>query len=247
MKLQLNINAIGFLVLLVNVHAFHHPSSFSSKRTVQPQYADSKSTQPVAQQPLSSSSSSSSSSSHDHVSSRRLLLKQSTAATIFSTLIAGTMMIPSQALAYPQEKTDKDNLVKGYKRLQYLLDNWEKETTICGRSDNPYIGCERTPEKVMEYLGYKSMNDPLFKADKTLLRLQSLVPSDDETDYMEAMEMFNEKAEEASNTAFVSSWGEANPGGGKDRVELFIERSRKQVESARDSLGTVIKILGMQV
>ena len=36
--------------------------------------------------------------------------------------------------------------------------------------------CDRSPEKVMEYLGYKSMNDPLFEADKTIKRLQRLVP-----------------------------------------------------------------------
>ena len=59
--------------------------------------------------------------------------------------------------------------------------------------------------------------------------------------------MFSEKAEEASNTAFISSWGEANPGGGKDRVEMFIERSRKQVETAKDSLGTAIKLLGLEI
>lgn len=91
------------------------------------------------------------------------------------------------------------------------------------------------------------MDDPLFRADKTLFRLQSLVSPDDEIDYMEAMELFNEKSEEASNTAFISSWGEANPGGGKDRVELFIERSRKQIVTAKDSLGKVIKILGLEV
>lgn len=103
--------------------------------------------------------------------------------------------------------------------------------------------CERTPEKVMEYLGYKSMNDPLFRADKTLSRLQTLVDEDNYVDFMEAMERYNEKAEEASNTAYLSSWGEANPGGGKDRIEFFIERSKKQVEIARDSLGAIIKIV----
>jgi len=180
---------------------------------------------------------------HVDKTSRRDILSQTTAA-IFS-LATATTAIPSAALAYPEEKKDKENIVKGYKRLQYLLDNWEKETTVCGRTDNPYIGCERTPEKVMVYLGYKSMNDPLFKADKTMFRLQALVSPDDEIEYMEAMEMFNEKAEEASNTAFISSWGEANPGGGKDRIDMFIERSRKQLETAKNSLGTVIGILGL--
>ena len=185
---------------------------------------------------------------HQQTSRRQIFNKS--AAAVLSIATADTILSPNAAYAASskfQEKTDKENIVKGYKRLEYLLDNWEKETTICGRTDNPYIGCERTPEKVMVYLGFKSMDDPLFRADKTLFRLQSLVSPDDEIDYMEAMELFNEKSEEASNTAFISSWGEANPGGGKDRVELFIERSRKQIVTAKDSLGKVIKILGLEV
>jgi len=39
------------------------------------------------------------------------------------------------------------------------------------------------------------------------------------------------------------SWGEANPGGGKDRVELFVERAKNDVIDARDALGVVLKIL----
>ena len=51
-------------------------------------------------------------------------------------LVVGTaaapLLVSSPALAAPaQEQKDKENIVKGYNRLQYLLDNWEKETTIC--------------------------------------------------------------------------------------------------------------------
>ena len=95
----------------------------------------------------------------------------------------------------------------------------------------------------MEYLGYKNTKDPLFKADKTMLRLQSLVPGDRASDYIEAMEKWSEAADESYGMAYVSSWGEANPGGGKDRVELFINRSKNNVVTARDTLATVIDIL----
>jgi hypothetical protein len=131
-------------------------------------------------------------------------------------------------------------------RLNYLLDNWVAETTVCGVSDNPYTGdkgCERTPLKVMEYLGYKSMKDPLFKADKTMLRLRELVPAAKDSEYSDASEIFSLAAEEASGMAFVSSWAEANPGGGKDRTELFIERAKKNVLDARSSLATIVDIL----
>jgi len=86
-------------------------------------------------------------------SSRRDLLKKSSLA--FLSVVAGWGPFANEAHAkaaggYPQEASDKEKIVKGYTRLEYLLQNWEKETTICGRSDNPYQGCERTPEKVMQ-------------------------------------------------------------------------------------------------
>jgi len=99
----------------------------------------------------------------------------------------------------------------------------------------------------MEYLGFKSMEDPLFRADKTLIRLQSLVPAKDADVYQDAVDTWLEKAEEGNGLAFISSWGEANPGGGKDRVALFIERSRKDVVESRDVLKTVIQVLDLKV
>eukprot|EP00540_Astrosyne_radiata_P010906 CAMPEP_0116869668 /NCGR_PEP_ID=MMETSP0418-20121206/27885_1 /TAXON_ID=1158023 /ORGANISM="Astrosyne radiata, Strain 13vi08-1A" /LENGTH=219 /DNA_ID=CAMNT_0004505785 /DNA_START=285 /DNA_END=944 /DNA_ORIENTATION=- len=176
----------------------------------------------------------------DAATSRRAFLTSCGVVLAGNTVPLGS---PANA-AISQEEKDKKNLLKGYERLNYLLDNWEKETTVC-TSDNPYTGCDRTPIKVMEYLGYKSMDDPLFKADKTMRRLEALVPAADEVDYLEAMEKWAEKADEGSGMAYVSSWGEANPGGGKDRVAYFIERSKNDVIACRDSLGTVLRILGL--
>jgi hypothetical protein len=90
------------------------------------------------------------------------------------------------------------------------------------------------------------MNDPLFKADATMLRLKALVPSDKEEEFYEAIDRYAQNAEEANGMAFVSSWGEANPGGGKDRVQLFIERSKKNVIESRDGLKVVMDILGLK-
>ena len=155
---------------------------------------------------------------------------------------------PTIASAASQEQKDKENIVKGYNRLQYLLDNWEAETTVCKTGQETTFGdkCERTPVKVMEYLGFKSTNDPLFKADQTMLRLKGIVPEDGEVDFYEAVDAFAQNAEEANSMAFVSSWGEANPGGGKDRVKLFIERSKNNVIVSRDSLKTVMDILDLK-
>ena len=121
------------------------------------------------------------------------------------------MTTSAPALADPQ--LDIQKLERGYSELDYLVNNFEKETTVCGRSDNPYIVlCERTPLKVMEYMGFRSTQHPLFQADKTMIKLQSLVPSDKAADYIDAVEQWTQAAEEASGIAYVSSWAEANPG-----------------------------------
>ncbi len=101
----------------------------------------------------------------------------------------------------------------------------------------------------MDYLGFKSTNDPLFKADTTMMRLKDVIPpynSNREAEYYDAIDSFVQNSEEANSMAFVSSWGEANPGGGKDRVRLFIERSRKNVIASRDGLLTVLDILDLK-
>ena len=134
---------------------------------------------------------------------------------IGKTLGFGASLAFSQsALAAPsQDEIDKANIVKGYKRLTYLLDNWEKETTVCGMGgDKLERSCDRTPEKVMEYMGYKSTKDPLYKAEKTLRRLYENAPPKRDSEFVEAVEKFAENADDANGLAFVSSWGEANPG-----------------------------------
>jgi len=215
-------------------------------------------------------------------------------------------VVPSPAnaaSASPQDKKDMENIVRGYTRLQYLLDNWEAETTVCKIGQEvgwnavdthfrlssfillptmpvcilitkplnaqPFqyahiarffsfstkmtqhqttFGdkCERNPTKVMEYLGFKSTSDPLFKAESTMMRLKASVPPDRESEFYDAIDAFSQNAEEANSMAFVSSWGESNPGGGKDRVRLFIERSRNNVVKSRDSLRTVMDILDLE-
>lgn len=70
-------------------------------------------------------------------STRQIFLSNS-ASCILTVCSAPQLAVATTS--YPQEKQDKENIAKGYKRLSYLLDNWEKETTVCGRSDNPYIG-----------------------------------------------------------------------------------------------------------
>lgn len=86
---------------------------------------------------------------------RRQFFAAAGAATSAAALVSAQPQAAHAAAS--QEAADKAKIVKGYQRLTYLLDNWEKETTICGRGDNPYIGCERTPMKVMDVRGLQQL------------------------------------------------------------------------------------------
>jgi len=155
------------------------------------------------------------------------------------------VLLPSVP-ANAAQSVSKEKLTRlhlGLDRLDYLLANWKKLTT--SKNTNEYGDYDRTPVIVMEYMGFKSTDDPLFNAEKLLIQASDLVPNDRYKEYAEAIDIWGQKSEEANGMAFVSSWGEANPGGGKDRVEIFIERARLEVVQARDALKIAVDILGV--
>lgn len=43
------------------------------------------------------------------------------------------------------------------------------------------------------------------------------------------MEKYREKADQGSMMAYTSSWGEANPNGGKEVMDDYLERTRQDV------------------
>ena len=107
-------------------------------------------------------------------------------------------------------------------------------------------GCTRDPIIVQSYMGYKSMNDPLFKAGDLMLRASSMVKSDaDFEKYNAAMDKWTEKADSGNVMAYVSSWGEANPGGGQDEIARYLEKSRKEVVQSANLLKTIMDILSI--
>jgi hypothetical protein len=146
----------------------------------------------------------------------------------FSTQGGGPPKIPKLApLTKGEPKPEElQRLAYGYQRLLYLLANWEKETTICIKGcKGAYesCGCLRDPVIVQAYMGYKSMEDPLFKAGDLMLRASTLISDDDFEAYNAAMEKWNNKADAGNVMAYVSSWGEANPGGGQDQILRFLK------------------------
>lgn len=108
-------------IFIAFVGAFHsqNVSAFSSMKTSSARIIDTS---------ASASASTSLHAETENSQSRRDILNKSasTFLAIATTVTASSTLFPSSALAsaYPQEKTDKDNILKGYKRLEYLLENW---------------------------------------------------------------------------------------------------------------------------
>ena len=167
----------------------------------------------------------------------------------FTTLGKGPPKLPSLAALTKGEPGPEElkRLTLGYMRLQYLLSNWEAETTVCikgckGKYES--CGCTRDPLVVQAYMGYKSMDDPLFRAGDLMLRASSLIGSDADFErYTAAMEKWNNKADSGNVMAYVSSWGEANPGGGQDEILRYLNKSKKEVEESASILKTILDCL----
>lgn len=123
----------------------------------------------------------------------------------------------------------------GHARVKYLLDHWDEITSVCGTtvmSDierkqvirteggggggaNGKDACSKTPLRVQEFMGYKSINDPLYKIDKLLIRVGSsstnFMNSNDYNDFIDIVEEYRTSADATALLAYTSSWGEANP------------------------------------
>jgi hypothetical protein len=61
--------------------------------------------------------------------------------------------------------------------------------------------------------------------------------------FFEASETWNSAVNMSNSMAFISQFGEYNPGGGKDEVLKYLNESKKQVILARDSLKTIMECL----
>ena len=108
------------------------------------------------------------------------------------------------------------------------------------------VGCEKTPLKVQDYMGYKSTDDPLYRVDKLMVRASSLVDSDDFVDYLEAVEKYKDKADSCSMMAYTSSWGEANPNGGKDVIDEYLDQTKQDVVDSEKYLKQILGYLKLE-
>lgn len=155
---------------------------------------------------------------------------------------SGGLLAPSPASARLQGPASKEEIArvkKGYEGLEYLLANFDKETTKCTPE------CNRNPDAVRSYMGLRSMEHPLYQVEKVLAKGQDNIEDvDDLEEYITACENYSSAISESNAMAYTSSFGEYNPGGGKDAVEKYLELARTQVVYARDNLKVILAKLG---
>jgi hypothetical protein len=143
--------------------------------------------------------------------------------------VTGFIVRPDVASAAASTIPSSEELARlplGHARVQYLLDHWDAITSVCGtavmsdverkqviRTEGGAGGnlCTKTPLRVQEFMGYKSITDPLYKVDKLLIRAGPLVDPSDFEDYLDAVEQYRTTADATALLAYTSSWGEANP------------------------------------
>ena len=65
-------------------------------------------------------------------------------------------------------------------------------------------------------------------------------------DFFQATEDWNTAMNMSNSMAFISQFGEYNPGGGKDEVLKYLEESRKQVVLAEKALSVIMDTVGIQ-
>ena len=192
--------------------------------------------------------------------SRRALFDLVIKGSAASALLVG---MPSISLAAAPSPVDLKRLQVGHSRVRYLLENWDKLTQSCNnramssteskqivRTEGGGGGfCEKNPLIVQEYLGYKSTTDPLFKADSLMLKAVPLLDKSvmDEVDYVDLVEQYREKADYTSLLAYTSSWGEANPNGGKEAVDDYLEKTKEVVMETEVLLRKVLNALQLEI
>jgi hypothetical protein len=93
-------------------------------------------------------------------------------------------------------------------------------------------------------MGYKSTEDPLYRVEKLLVRAAPLV--EDQESYLTVVEAYKEKADNTAMMAYTSSWGEANPNGGKEVMEEYLDRTKLDVMESEKYLRQILGYLNLE-
>jgi hypothetical protein len=171
-------------------------------------------------------------------SRRSAFVKTAATYASFVSVAAGN---PNFALAArsPPTKEELERLKLGYERMSYLLDNFEQETTVCRENGGE---CKRDADPVRKYMGLRSTTDPLFQIEKVFGKIKYMdIDPDNLEPIFEACEDWNSAVTMSNSMAFISQFGEYNPGGGKDEVLKYLDESNKQVVLAKSALEKIMK------
>ena len=104
----------------------------------------------------------------------------------------------------------------------------------------------RSPLVIQDYIGYKSINDPLYRSEKLMVRAAPLLKNPDDIDaYLEAVNLWGQKIQMSSLNAYTSAWGEANPNGSKAQVAAYMQEAKFDVEESADLLKRILVMLGL--
>ena len=91
-------------------------------------------------------------------------------------------------------------------------------------------------------MGLRSTTDPLFQIEKVFAKVRFMPDIDpDKLDaFFEATEDWNSAMAMSNSMAFISQFGEYNPGGGKDEVLKYLNEAEIQVKLAEKALAKVL-------
>jgi len=79
-----------------------------------------------------------------------------------------------------------------------------------------------------------------------MVRAAPLVDPDDFESYLEVVEKYKDKADNSAMMAYTSSWGEANPNGGKEVIDEYLERTKLDVMDSEKYLRQVLSFLKLE-
>jgi len=177
------------------------------------------------------------------------------AALLAASVLSSTPLAPAALAASVPSTVELSRIAEGLARIDYLLDNWDKLTTVCkgmpGETEAKQVArttgetrCTKSPLRVQQFIGASSTLDPLFKADKLMIRAVPLVDPDMADAYNDAVDNYITKQQMSSTMAYTSSWsGIENPNGSEERVEESLLEAKKEVVALRDSTKKVVELL----
>lgn len=166
---------------------------------------------------------------------------------------------PPAVAAAPQVPTTDElsRLTVGLSRVDFLLDHWDELTTVCTGLDEQLENkqvmrtqnqnkCYKTPLKVQRYIGASSTKDPLFKADKLMIRAQALIADDKQEQYTDAVDAYITQQQMSSTMAYTSSWsGIENPNGSVQQIEDNLLEAKREVADTQKTLRAIVKLLDL--